>query len=140
MGLGRALQLAWLAETCARDHRLDQAWQLGRDALSLAQEHEERGHEAWAHRILGEIASRRPGLRDTQLAEEQHRRALTIATELGMRPLVAHCQLGLGTLYHHTDQHGLSADCLSMASSMYREMGMTSWLAQADGEIRALNR
>jgi tetratricopeptide (TPR) repeat protein len=134
MGLGRALQLAWLAETYARNGQFDQASERGQEALSLARQHEERGHEAWAQRILGEIASRRPGLTDARLAEDHYRRALTIATELGLRPLVAHCQLGLGALYRHIGQHGPSAECLSMASTMYREMGMASWLVQADGD------
>ena len=34
-----------------------------------------------------------------ELAEASYRQALALAEELGMRPLQAHCHLGLGTLY-----------------------------------------
>ena len=59
MGVGQATQVAWLGEACALDRQFDEALQHARAALSLAQEHEERGDEAWAHRLLGEIAERR---------------------------------------------------------------------------------
>ena len=44
--------------------------------------------------------ARRPSRRET--AEGHYREALALATELGMRPLVAHCHLGLGKLYRRT--------------------------------------
>jgi hypothetical protein len=36
---------------------------------------------------------------DTEQAEAHYQQALTLAKELGMRPLQAHCHRGLGTLY-----------------------------------------
>src|SRR5262249_25556203 len=38
------------------------------------------------------------------LAEDHYRKALALADELGMRPLVAHCHLGLGTVCQRTDK------------------------------------
>jgi hypothetical protein len=49
-----------------------------------------------------------------------------------MRPLVAHCHLGLATL-HRGIGDGLTArEHLSTAATMYREMDMRFWLEQAE--------
>jgi class 3 adenylate cyclase/tetratricopeptide (TPR) repeat protein len=69
-------------------------------ALSLARERGERGSEAWALRLQGEIAAATtPG---GGVSENRYREALTLGIELEMRPLVAHCHLGLGKLYRRT--------------------------------------
>jgi hypothetical protein len=39
-----------------------------------------------------------------------------------MRPLVAHCHLGLGTLYDHTGNQAAAANHLRIAAAMYGEM------------------
>ena len=49
-----------------------------------------------------------------------------------MRPLVAHCHLGLGTLYAKTGQREQARAELSAAIAMYRAMEMTFWLPQAE--------
>jgi uncharacterized protein HemY len=49
-----------------------------------------------------------------------------------MRPLVAHCHLGLGRLYRQTGKRQQAQEHLEMASTMYREMDMPFWLAQAE--------
>jgi hypothetical protein len=48
-----------------------------------------------------------------------------------MCPLVAHCHLGLGKLYSRTGDRGTAKEHLATAATMYREMGMTFWLEQA---------
>jgi hypothetical protein len=58
-----------------------------------------------------------------------------LATQLGMRPLIAHCQLGLGKLYRRTDKREQARETLTIATTMYREMGMTYWLEQAEAEV-----
>jgi tetratricopeptide (TPR) repeat protein len=78
--------------------RLAEAHALTERALAHARAHQERGHEAYALRLLGEIAAHR-GLPDAVQAEAHYQQALTLADELGMHPLVAHCHLGLGLLY-----------------------------------------
>ena len=95
---GHARRIADLGDAHRLAGRLDEAATLAREALRLAQAHGERGSEAWALRLLGEIASH-PDRPRVEEAEGQYRRALTLAGELGMRPLVAHCHLGLGRLY-----------------------------------------
>ena len=59
-------------------------------------------------------------------------------TELGMRPLVAHCHLGLGKLYRRTGKREQAQEHLTTATTMYREMGMTYWLEQAEAELMEL--
>jgi uncharacterized protein HemY len=66
--------------------------------------------------------------------------ALALADELGMRPLVAHCHLGLGRLYLRTDKHEQAREHLATATTMYPEMGMTYWLEKAEAEVTNLRR
>jgi len=66
--------------------RLDEAQVLAERAWALAREHQERGDEAYALRLLGEIAARREPV-ESELAETDYRQALALAEELGMRPL-----------------------------------------------------
>ena len=99
-------------------------------AVRLARERGERGHEAWALRLLGEIASH-PDRPDMATAEGHYRAAMALADALGMRPLVAHCHLGLGTLHRRTSNRTKAREHLTTAATMYREMGMTFWLEKA---------
>jgi len=55
--------------------------------------------------------------------------------KIGIRPLVAHCHLGLGKLYRRTGQRGKAQEHLTTATTMYREMGMTYWLETAEAEV-----
>jgi hypothetical protein len=52
-----------------------------------------------------------------------------------MRPLQAHCHLGLGTLYATTGQREQARAELSMAVEMYRGMEMTFWLPEAEAAL-----
>ena len=67
-------------------------------ALELARTHQERGHQAYALHLLGEIAVHREPA-EVEPAATHYHQALTLAEALGMRPLQAHCHHGLGTLY-----------------------------------------
>ncbi len=84
-------------------------------------------------RLLGEIAVHRDPP-DAEAAERHYREALARAEELGMRPLVAHCHLGLGKLYSRTGERANARQQLTTAATMYREMEMASWLARAEAE------
>jgi class 3 adenylate cyclase/tetratricopeptide (TPR) repeat protein len=61
-------------------------------------------------------------------AEKSYSEALALAAPRGMRPLVAHCHLGLGKVYRRTGKRQEAQEHLTTASTMYREMGMTYWL------------
>jgi hypothetical protein len=89
---------------------------------------------AHAIRLLGEIAAHRdpPGVAQ---AEAHYRDAHALATDLGMRPLVAHCHLGLGKLYHRTQDEVKAREHLTTASTIYREIDMGFYLAQAEAAL-----
>ena len=114
--------------------RLEEAHALAERALALARAHQERGNEAYALRLLGDIAAQREPA-EAEQAEVQYRQALTLAEELGMRPLQAHCHLGLGTLYATTGQRQQARTALSAAITLYRAMDMTFWLPQAEAAL-----
>ena len=84
--------------------------------------------------VLGEIAMERD-TRDVNQAETHYQQALTLANELGMRPLQAHCHRGLGTLYRQTEQSEQARAELSTAIEMYRDMEMTFWLPEAEAAL-----
>ena len=93
-----------------------------------------RGSEAHALCLAGDVAST-GGAED---APGYYREALALAGELGMRPLVAHCHLGLGKLHRCTVKRERASERLTTATTMYREMDMRYWLEQAEAESRAL--
>jgi class 3 adenylate cyclase/tetratricopeptide (TPR) repeat protein len=114
--------------------RLEEAQALAQHALEHAREHQERGNEAYALRLLGEIAARREPPESDQ-AGDDYRQALALAEELGMRPLLAHCHHGLGTLYLKISRQDSACTELSAAIELYRAMEMTFWLPQAEAVL-----
>jgi predicted protein tyrosine phosphatase len=52
-----------------------------------------------------------------------------------MRPLVAHCHRGLGTLYAQTGRREQARAALAAALALYRDMEMTFWLPQAEAAL-----
>jgi tetratricopeptide (TPR) repeat protein len=123
-----------LGETQMRAGRLEEAHALAERTLTLAREHQERGNQAYALRLLGEIAARcQPPERDQ--AGEYYCQALALAEDLGMRPLVAHCRLGLGKLYATSGRRTAAHTELSAAIELYRAMEMTFWLPQAEAAL-----
>ena len=85
-------------------------------------------------RLLGEIAAHRDPP-DVDAAVVHYRQALALAEELSMRPLQAHCHLGLGTLYAQTGQPEQARAALSIAMAFYRDMDMTLWLPQTEAAL-----
>ena len=115
--------------------QLEDARAVADRGLALARQRGERGYEAWALGLLAEIAAHPRGP-DVEAARAHYDAAMTLATELGMRPLVAHCHLGLGTLYRRTGDAAKAQEHLTTATTMYREMGMGFWLEKAEAEFR----
>jgi hypothetical protein len=93
------------------------------------------GYAAHAQHLLGDIATH-PDRFDAESGEAYYRKALALGEPRGMRPLVAHCHLGLGKLDRRTDKREQAEKHLATATTMYREMGMTYWLEQAEAEGR----
>jgi tetratricopeptide (TPR) repeat protein len=133
-----SLHVAWLGEEHLLSGRPDEAAVHAARAINLARERKERGAEAWALRLLGEIHSH-PDALDPEKAEENYRQALALAEELGMRPLIAHCRKGLGALYGRTGQEEKARTELTAAMDMYREMEMTFWLEKAEAAMAEIS-
>jgi predicted ATPase/class 3 adenylate cyclase len=113
---------------------LEEAQELAERALALAHERQEHGNEAYALRLLGEIAAQREP-RVSDQAEAHYQQALALADALGMRPLQAHCLRGLGTLYATIGQQEQARTALATAMEMYRAMEMTFWLPEAEAAL-----
>jgi hypothetical protein len=68
-------------------------------------------------------------------AETAYREALSRASNLGKRPLAAHCHLGLGKLYRRIGDGAKAEKQLIAARAMYREMDMGFWLEKAEAAL-----
>jgi len=103
-------------------------------AVEMARTHQERGFEGEAHYRLGEVVLQIEPL-DAARAERHFRDALAIAEELGMRPLQAHCHLGLGKLYRKCGQLPEARAALDVAIDLYLSMEMAHWIPEAEAEL-----
>ena len=114
---GHSLVLALLAQGYLRAGRLEDAGRTADEALALARKLGERGWEAWTLYVLGERAAEQ----SAGEAAGHYRDALALATELGMRPLQAHCHRGLGRVLGDATEE-------ARAAGLYADMGMARWL------------
>ena len=114
--------------------RLEEAHALAEQALAHARAHQERGNQAYALRLLGDIAARRDPP-EGEPAVAHYQQALTLADALGMRPLQAHCRRGLGTLYAKRGQWEQARPELCAARDLYQAMAMTFWLPQVEAVL-----
>ena len=121
-----------LGRACLLLGRLDKARRLGDRAVESSPRHP--GFSAHAQHLLGDIATH-PDQFDAESGEAHYRQALALAEPRGMRPLIAHCHLGLGKLYRRTDKRERAREHLRTATTMYREMSMTYWLERAEAEM-----
>jgi tetratricopeptide (TPR) repeat protein len=124
-----------LAEAYLDVGRVEEASELAEQSVATAQRIGERGTCAWGLRLLGNIAAW-PERGDAVMAERHYREALALADGLGMRPLGAHCHLGLGKLYRHAGRKHEAHEHLATAKTLYAEMGMRRWRERADAALR----
>lgn len=120
---GHALLVVSLAEGRLLAGDTAEAAVLARRALELARAHNERGYEAWTLRLLGELA-----LLDADGGEGERwwPAAMTLAAELGMRPLVAHCHRGLAEFSRRRGNDAEAARHAAAAAAAFAALGMTS--------------
>jgi predicted ATPase len=134
MVIGNTNRVVWLSEVCRLAGRGEEAWQHACQALTLARQNKERHYEALALYQLGVVhAHANPS--DAAQAEAHYQQALTLAEELGMRPLQAHCHHGLGRLYFQTGRGAQACTALTAAIDLYRAMDMAFWLPQAEAAL-----
>src|SRR5262249_61275576 len=89
LGVYEAVRLVQRGEVYLLADRPGEALETAQRALWLARQRSERGHEAWALRLLGEIATHhdRP---DLTTAAAHYAAPMPLATELGQRTPVGH--------------------------------------------------
>jgi tetratricopeptide (TPR) repeat protein len=138
-GARRSAYWTWLSEACQLAGRGEEAWQHARQALDLARQQKAQGEEAYALHQLG-IVHAHAVPPDAAQAETHYQQALALAEALGMRPLVAHCHLGLGRLYGQTDRGEQARAALTTAIALYRAMDMPFWLPQAETALSQVER
>ncbi len=118
---------------------VDRARAAGEAGLELAIAHRERGHQAWALRLLGEVAERQEAT-DLPRAETYYVQALEIARDLGMRPLMALCHLALGLFHRRLRNRPRAEENLARATELFGEMGSCHWPRQAQEALRELGQ
>ena len=121
-----------LGRACLLLDRLDEARKLGNRVVESFVS--QPGFVADALHLLGDIASH-PDRFDTETAEANYCKALALAEPRGMRPLVAHCHLGLGTLYAEIGRVEPARAELAAAIALYHAMEMMFWLPQAEAAL-----
>jgi tetratricopeptide (TPR) repeat protein len=129
--------MSLLAEVYLDQGRIDDARELAEQALALARTQHEQGWQAWCLKTLGDV--RALELEDPEPARSAYHQAHTIATELTLRPLAAHCHLGLGKLASRSGQREAAKEHLGAAVTLYRDMGMSYWLGGAESELQSLD-
>lgn len=87
--------------------------------------------------MMGEVASHRDPA-DAERSAGYYRQAMAQATELEMRPLLAHCHTGLGNVCRRTGKRDQAREHLIAATTMYRDMEMQFWLEQAEAVLEPL--
>jgi tetratricopeptide (TPR) repeat protein len=136
IGYLHSMSTVQLGEAHLLAGRVEEAWEFGTRAMVLARERGERGHEAWAHLLLGETSSHRD-CPDLAAAEAHYATSTALALELGMRPLIAHCRFGVGKLHGRAGDKR-ATEHLTTATNLFREMGMQFWFEKAEAEMQAL--
>jgi tetratricopeptide (TPR) repeat protein len=126
-----------LAEGYLAAGKSTQAAETAREALELARTGGERGHEAYAHHLLGEIAVRgaSPALDE---ALERYQTALGLAEQLGMRPLVGLAHLGLRAAHAGAGRRAEAETHGAIAETLLHELGIRVWQDHAPTELTEL--
>jgi tetratricopeptide (TPR) repeat protein len=136
----RSWIIPFLADAYLVLGRIAQAREQAEQAVVLARAHPQRGWEAWGLKLLGDVRANEAAQIDrhgvdqggAEQAGDAYRQALALATELGMRPLVAHCHFGLARLYRKASKREQAEKHFMTATTMYHEMDMRFWLEQAE--------
>ena len=115
--------------------RLDEARRMGHRAVEHSGSRPVSAADAL--HLLGDIATH-PDAFDAQSGEAHYCKALALAEPRGVRPLIAHCHLGLGKFYRRIGNQEQAREHLTTATTMYRDMDMRFWLEQAQAEMRQL--
>jgi len=133
---GHAMLLVRLGEAYLQVLRIGDASRCARQAVTLSREHMERGHEAHALRLLGELGVDDPAELDESKAF--YDQTIARAEELHMRPLLARCHLGLGQHFLRIGLGTSAASHLNAAAALFQALEMPFWLEQTRALLASL--
>jgi tetratricopeptide (TPR) repeat protein len=133
MGVLRGRAYHALGRTSLLLGRLDDAQRLADGATECFAR--QSGYAAHAVHLLGDIAAH-PDRFDAERGEARYRDALALAESRSMRPLVAHCHLGLGMLDRRLGKREQAREHLGTATTTYRAMDMRFWLEKAEAALK----
>jgi tetratricopeptide (TPR) repeat protein len=129
---------AQLAQAYLLIGKREEADLIASQALDTSQRHAERGREAEALYVLGEIGLSTIPM-DITKVQDHYRQSMVLADEIGLRPLLAHCHVGLGKLYQRTGNPQQAKEHLTNGVAMMRDMQMGLWLERAEAELKELS-
>jgi tetratricopeptide (TPR) repeat protein len=123
-----------LGLSCLVLGRIENAQRLAQQAMEGSARRP--GETSGALLLLAEIA-RHPDYFDPEQSERLYSKAMAAAEAQGRRPILAHCNLGLGRLYSSIGKRQEAGEHFAAARTMYREMDMAFWLTQVEQEMTA---
>jgi class 3 adenylate cyclase/tetratricopeptide (TPR) repeat protein len=131
-----ALRLTWLGHASLLGRQIAKAREQAQRAVALASDAGERGYEAWARKLLGDVNQKDSS--NPSEALNHYAASTALATELARRPLQAHIHLSLGRLHRRENQIEQARTELSLALTSYRSMEMPLWIGAAEQELSTL--
>jgi tetratricopeptide (TPR) repeat protein len=131
----QAMRLAHLGEAYLQIGEVEQATRVADLALQTSLDYYQHGARAWTQWLLGEINMRADNL---EAADGHYRKAMAMASELGMAPLVAHCHFGLGKRHGRASKNDQSREHLVAAAGLYRTLEMPSWIRAIEVTLQRL--
>lgn len=132
-----AQMLLRLGDAKLRMRLMDEAASIGAQALELCRRQGEQGNEAHVQYLLAEIERLR-GSGHLDAAESHYARAVALAEDHHMRPLVARCRLGLGLLWRDRADNSRARADLTEAERAFREMAMPLWQESVESALKTL--
>ena len=120
---GEAWSSAYLGFAKLLDNRYEGMLDHARSVLELARKYKYRAIEADAFRLLAEIY-RSGAAPDQEEAERHYLQASEICLELGLRPELARCEIGLGQTLMQSGRQAEAERLFDSASQLCRSMGL----------------
>jgi class 3 adenylate cyclase/tetratricopeptide (TPR) repeat protein len=132
----RAYLPAWqvnLAEGYLAGARHAEARATALEALALAQANGERGHEARALALLGDVAAQGGPARAAE-ALERYAAAIDLGRQLGLRPFLAETLLGASRLQARLGDAPAAARQRAEAEALLGAIGMRAWTGEREAD------